>query len=47
MLLSVPNNLTKEVKHFGFFKREIIVINIKLSLYLDPLIFKDKVYPIK
>jgi len=47
MLLGVPNSLTKEVKYFSFFRGEIIIINTELSLYLDPLIFKNKVYFIK
>ncbi len=44
--LGIPCGSTKEVKHFNFFKKEIVVVNIKLSLYLNPLILKGKVYPI-
>jgi len=47
VLLGVPYGLTKEVKHFGFFRKEIVVVNIELSLYLNPLIFKGWVYPIR
>ena len=46
-LLSIPNSLTKEVKYFYFFREEIIIINTELSLYLDPPIFKNRVYPVK
>jgi len=45
--LGIPSGLTKEVKHFSFFKKEIVIVNIKLFLYLNPLIFKGRVYPIK
>jgi len=45
--LGVPSGLTKEVKHFGFFRKEIIIVNVELSLYLNPLIFKGRVYPVK
>ena len=38
--LGVPYGLTKEVKHFGFFGKEIVIINAELSLYLNPLILK-------
>jgi len=44
--LGVPYGLTKEVKHFGFFGKGIVVVNIELSLYLNPLIFKGRVYPV-
>jgi len=42
--LGVPSSLTKEVKHFSFFKKEIVIVNTELSLYLNPLIFKGRVY---
>ena len=44
--LGVPNSLTKEVKYFGFFRKEIVIINAEFSLYLNPLIFKSRVYPV-
>ena len=47
VLLSIPSSLTKEVKYFSFFRKEIVIINVELSLYLNPLIFKDRVYPIR
>ena len=46
MLLGIPNSLTKEVKYLSFFRGEIIVINTELFSYLDPLIFKGRVYSI-
>jgi len=44
VLLGIFNDLTKDIKHFGFFREEIIIINIKFSFYLDPPIFKNRVY---
>ena len=46
VLLGIPYSLTKEVEHFGFFKKEIVIVNAELSLYLNPLILKGRVYPI-
>ena len=45
--LGVPNSSTKKVEYISFFKGEIVVVNTELSLYLDPLILKGRVYPIK
>jgi len=45
--LGIPSSLTKKVEHFSFFKKEIVVVNIELSLYLNPLIFKGRVYSIR
>jgi hypothetical protein len=45
--LGVPSGLTKEVEHFGFFRKEIVIINAKLSSYLNPPILKGRVYPIR
>ena len=47
VLLGVPSGLTKKVEYFSFLRKEIVVVNIELSLYLNPLIFKGRVYPIK
>ena len=47
VLLGVPYNSTKDIEHFGFFKKKIVIVNIELSLYLNPLIFKDRVYSVK
>ena len=47
VLLGVPYSLTKDIKHFSFFKKEIVIVNIELSLYLNPLIFKNRVYSVK
>jgi len=44
VLLGIPYSLIKEVEYFGFFRKEIVIINIELSLYLNPLIFKGRVY---
>jgi len=45
--LGVPSGSTKEVEHFSFFKKEIVVVNAELSLYLNPPILKGRVYPVK
>jgi len=45
--LGVPSGLTKEVEHFGFLKKEIVIVNAELSLYLNPPILKGRVYPVK
>jgi len=45
--LGVPSSLTKEVEHFSFFRKEIVIVNMELSLYLNPLILKGRVYPIR
>ena len=29
VLLGVPYSLTKDIEHFGFFKKEIVVVNIE------------------
>ena len=44
--LSVPYSLAKEVEHFGFFRKEIVVVNVELSSYLNPPILKSRVYPV-
>ena len=45
--LGVPYGLTKEVEYFSFFRKEIVIVNTELSLYLNPLILKYRVYPIR
>ena len=45
--LGVPRSSTKEVEHFSFFRKEIVIVNMELSLYLNPLILKGRVYPIR
>jgi len=42
--LGVPSGLTKKVEHFGFFRKEMVIVNIEFSLYLNPLILKGRVY---
>jgi hypothetical protein len=45
--LGVPYGLTKEVKHFSFFGKEMVIVNAELFLYLNPLILKGRAYPIR
>jgi len=45
--LGVPSGSTKEVEHFSFFKKKIVIVNAELSLYLNPPILKGRVYPIR
>ena len=47
VILSIPYSLTKDIEHFGFVRGEIVIINIEFSLYLNPLILKSRIYPIK
>jgi len=47
VLLGIPSGLTKEVEYFSFFRKEIVIVNAELSLYLNPLILKGRVYPVK
>ena len=47
VLLSVPHGSTKEVEYFGFFRKEIVIVNTELSLYLNSLILKGRVYPVR
>ena len=45
--LGVPSGLTKDVKHFGFFRKEVVIVNAELFLYLNSLILKSRVYSVK
>ena len=45
--LGIPSGSTKKVEHFGFFRKEIVIVNAELSLYLNPLILKGRVYPVR
>ena len=45
--LGVPSSSTKEVEYFSFFRKEIVIVNAELSLYLNPLILKDRVYSVR
>jgi hypothetical protein len=45
--LGISYNLTKDIEHLGFFKKEIVIINTELFSYLNPPILKGRVYPIK
>jgi hypothetical protein len=45
--LGISYSLTKDIEHLGFFREEVVVINIELSLYLNPPILKGRVYPVR
>jgi hypothetical protein len=45
--LGVPSGSTKEVEYFSFFRKEIVIVNTELPSYLNPLILKGRVYPIR
>ena len=45
--LGISYSLTKKVKHLGFFRGEMVIVNAEFSLYLNPLILKGRVYPIE
>ena len=47
VILGVPCGLTKDIKYFSFFREEIVIVNAEFLLYLNPLIFKNRVYFIK
>jgi hypothetical protein len=46
-MLGISYSLTKDIEHLSFFKEEMVIINIELSLYLNPLILKGRVYPVR
>jgi hypothetical protein len=45
--LGVPSGSTKEVEYFSLFRKEIVIVNAELSLYLNPPILKGRVYPVR
>ena len=45
--LGIPYSLTKDIEYFGFIGGEMVIINVEFSLYLDPLILKSRVYPVR
>ena len=47
VLLGVPSGSAKKVEYFSFFGKEIVIVNAELSLYLNPLILKNRVYPVR
>ena len=47
VLLGVSYGSTKEVEYFSFFGKEMVIVNAELPLYLNPLILKSRVYPIR
>ena len=38
--LGISCSLTKKVKYFGFFKREVVIINMEFSSHLSSLVLK-------
>ena len=47
VILGISCSPTKDIEHFGFIRGEMVIINTEFSLYLDPLILKGRVYPIR
>jgi hypothetical protein len=47
VILGISYSLIKDIEYLGFFKEEMVIINIELSLYLNPLILKGRVYPVR
>jgi hypothetical protein len=47
VILGISCSSTKDIEHLGFFKEEMVIINTELSLYLNPLILKGRVYPVR
>ena len=46
VILGIFYSLIKDIEHLSFFKEKIVIINVEFSLYLNPLIFKNRVYPV-
>ena len=46
-MLNISYSLIKDIEHLGFFKEKIVVVNAEFSLYLNPLIFKGRVYSVR
>ena len=46
-MLGISYSLTKDIEHLGFFKEKIVIVNAEFSLYLNPPIFKGRVYPVR
>ena len=47
VMLGIFYSLIKDIKHLGFFKEKIVIVNTEFFLYLNPLIFKSRVYLVK
>ena len=47
MPLGIPYSSAKKVEHFGFFRGEIVIINLEFFLYLDSPVLKGRVYLIR
>ena len=46
-MLGISYSLIKDIEHLGFFREKIVVVNMEFFLYLDPPIFKGRVYPVR
>ena len=47
VILGISCSLIKDIKHLGSLKEKIVIVNAEFSLYLNPLIFKGRVYPVR
>ena len=47
VMLGISYSLIKDIEYLGFFKEKIVIVNAEFSSYLNPLIFKSRVYPVR
>ena len=47
MTLGISYSLIKDIKHLGFFREKIVIVNMEFSLYLNPPILKNRVYSVR
>ena len=47
VILGISYSLIKDIEHLGFFREKIVIVNIEFFSYLNPLIFKNRVYFIR
>ena len=47
VILSIFYGLTKDIKYLSFFKEKMVIVNMEFPLYLNPPIFKSRVYPVR
>ena len=47
VILGISYNLIKDIEHLSFFREKIVIVNTEFSSYLNPLIFKGRVYPVR
>ena len=45
--MGISYSLIKDIEHLGFFREKMVIVNMEFSSYLNPPIFKGRVYPIK